>query len=157
MQLVMNASPVIFLVKLNLIHHVTTLFEEIIIPDGVKSEITKHKDDAQKWISGKGVNYLKNVGEIPSNIRAWDLGKGESEVIAFAHKNENSIVALDDKAARNCAFSLNIRVIGTIGLLLLMKKKNLIDDVGTHLKKLRNYGFRINDDLFEFAVELSNK
>jgi len=157
MQLVINASPVIFLVKLNLVHHIPSLFEELIIPDGVRSEITQQQDDAQKWISGEGAVYIKKVESVPSYISAWDLGKGESEVITYANNNKNCIVALDDKAARNCAYSLNIQVIGTIGLLLLMKKQNIIDNIENQLKKLQEFGFRIHNDLFEYAIELSKK
>lgn len=64
---------------------------------------------------------------------------------------------MDDKAARNCAYGLNIQVIGTIGLLLVMKKQNIIDDIENQLKKLLDYGFRIHNDLFEYAIELSKK
>jgi len=157
MKLVINASPVIFLVKLNLIQHLTFLFEELIMPAGVRDEIVRYKDEAQRWVSGKGEVNVKNVGNIPSFISAWDLGKGETEVITFARKNKNCIAALDDKAARNCAYSLNIQVIGTIGLILLMNKKNIVDDAEGEIKKLRNIGFRINDDLYDYAVELSKK
>lgn len=157
MKLVINASPIIFLVKLKLIQHLTSMFEELIIPKGVKNEIVRYKDNAQKWVYEKGEIYIENVTNIPNYISAWDLGLGESEVIAFAKENNDFIAALDDKAARNCAYSLNVRVIGTIGLVLLMNKQNLITDAESKLKELRNIGFRINDDLFNHAVELSKR
>lgn len=109
MKLVINASPIIFLTKLELIGHVSSIFEEFVIPTGVKDEILQYNDEANKWISGKGNLYIRDVGNIPSYINAWDLGKGETEVIAFAKKNKDFIVALDDKAARNCAYSLEDR------------------------------------------------
>ena len=157
MKLVINASPVIFLTKLELIGHVPSMFEEFVIPTGVKEEILQQKDETHKWISDKGHSYIRNVGNIPSYINAWDLGKGETEVITFSKRNEGFIVALDDKAARNCAYSLNIEVIGTIGLILLSKKRCIIEDAVTYLNKLRSIGYRISDDLFKHAIELSKK
>ncbi len=157
MKLVINASPVIFLVKLDIINYLTLLFEELIIPKGVENEIARHEDDAKEWLSGKGKTYIKNVTNIPNYISAWDLGAGESEVITYAKEHNNCIAALDDKAARNCAYSLNVKVIGTIGLILLMNKHNLITDVEDKLKELRNLGFRINDDLYYHAIELAKK
>ena len=155
MKLVINASPIIFLAKLELIGYVPSMFEEFVIPTGVKDEILQYNDEAHKWISDKGNSYIRDVGNIPSYINAWDLGKGETEVITFSKKNEDFIAALDDKAARNCAYSLDINVIGTIGIILLLKKKNIIKDAGNQLNKLRNIGYRINDDLFQHAIKLS--
>jgi len=157
MKLVINASPIIFLTKLELINHIPSLFEEFVIPTGVKDEILQYSDEANKWISGKGNLYIRDVGNIPSYINAWDLGKGETEVIAFAKKNKDFIAALDDKAARNCAYSLDINVLGTIGIILLLKKKKIIKDSENQLNKLRNTGYRINDDLFRHAIELSKE
>jgi len=52
---------------------------------------------------------------------------------------------------------LDINVLGTIGILLLLKKRNIIKDAGNQLNKLRNIGYRINDDLFRHAIELSKE
>ena len=155
MKLVINASPIIFLVKLGLIHHIPNLFEELIIPFGVQNEILRKKDEVQKWVSEKGKIYIIKVEDITSYITAWDLGQGETEVIAFAKYSKDCIAALDDKSARNCAYSLGIPVIGTIGLILLMGKRKMLNNVEYYLKRLRSLGYRINDDLFHYAIELS--
>jgi predicted nucleic acid-binding protein len=157
MKLVINASPIIFLAKLELIGYVPSMFEEFVIPTGVKDEILQYNDEAHKWISDKGNSYIRDVGNIPSYINSWDLGKGETEVIAISKANDGFIAALDDKAARNCAYSLNIEVIGTIGLILLLMKRGIIEDTETYLNKLRNIGYRINDNLFRHAIKLSKE
>ena len=43
-------------------------------------------------------------------------------------------VVLDDRAARNCAKSLQIRTLGTVGVILLAKRRGLIDSVGSTIK-----------------------
>jgi predicted nucleic acid-binding protein len=80
------------------------------------------------------------------------LGKGETEVIAAAIGFENCIVALDDKAARNCALSYQLKIIGTIGLILRAKKMGLIEDGEIYLNKLIESGFRISENLLHHAV-----
>ncbi len=102
------------------------MMDTLVIPKGVVSEIEKYKDDASKWTSNNKNTYLKKVEAIPPLIAAWDLGLGASEVIAFALQNKDYTVAIDDKAARNCAMSMNITVIGTIGLIVLAKSYRLL-------------------------------
>jgi predicted nucleic acid-binding protein len=80
------------------------------------------------------------------------LGKGETEVIAAAIGFENCIVALDDKAARNCALSYRLKIVGTIGLILRARKMGLIEDGAFYLNKLIESGFRISENLLHHAV-----
>ena len=61
MKLVINASPIIFLVKLELINQITPIFEELIIPNGVRDEILRQPDEVSNWIFKVGhMNYQKN-------------------------------------------------------------------------------------------------
>jgi predicted nucleic acid-binding protein len=85
------------------------------------------------------------------------LGKGETEVITHAYSRKDVKAALNDKAARNCAASLGVSVIGTIGLILVANKKGHIEKPIAYLEKLKETGFRIGDDLFEHAIRLAGK
>ncbi len=156
MKVVVNASPVIFLAKIELIDKLPVLCDQVIIPEGVINEIQKHHDEATRWLHHNRTSYEVTAVEVPAHIHAWDLGKGESEVIASAQKNKGFIVALDDKAARNCAVSLNLNVIGTIGMILRMQQAKLIDDATVPLTSLREQGFRINDTLYQHALRIAN-
>jgi predicted nucleic acid-binding protein len=154
MNLVLNASPLIFLVKIGLIAKLPEIVDQLFIPEGVISEIAKYKDEAFEWVSKEAEKYSVKVAYVPKMIAAWDLGRGESEVITFAYQNKNMTVAIDDKAARNCARSLQIQLTGTIGLIILAKRKNLISDVEPYLTKLIESGYRISPLLFKQAIEL---
>jgi hypothetical protein len=59
---------------------------------------------------------VEDVGVITS-IEHWDLGPGESQVIALCISGSRSAV-LDDRAARRCAAAHNVPVIGTLGIVL---------------------------------------
>ena len=156
MKVLANASPLIFLAKIKLIDLLPSFCEQLIIPEGVISEIQKHPDEALQWLKQNEENYQVTAVQIPPHIHAWDLGKGESEVIAAAIENKDVTVALDDKAARNCALSLNLKVIGTIGIILKMQQANLINEATASLKRLRKQGFRIDDALYQHALKIAN-
>lgn len=156
MNLVVNASPLIILGKIGLIEVLPLMVDKLVIPMGVVSEVEKHKDDASMWVSKYKPTYSKSVEAIPQLIAAWDLGLGESEVIAYALQNKAYTVAIDDKAARNCAMSMNINVIGTIGLIVLAKRKKHIVDVEPYLNNLIGAGYRISQCLIDYAMRSAN-
>ena len=155
MQLVCNASPLIFLAKIDLIHLMPNLAESLLIPIGVYHEIKGKNDAASEWVEENKNEYVIEVVSVPKIIESWDLGKGESEVIAHAYSNKGRIAALDDRAARNCAASVGVNVIGTIGLILMAHKNGHIKKPVAYLEKLKKTGFRISDDLYKHAIHLA--
>lgn len=60
-----------------------------------------------------------------ASVAAWELGVGETQVIAIACASGAREVALDDLAGRRCALAHGRRVVGTLGLLLRAKKSGL--------------------------------
>lgn len=58
MKFIINASPIIFLAKIEMIEYLPDLFEEIIIPTGVFNEVIAHDDEASHWIKSHGKQYL---------------------------------------------------------------------------------------------------
>jgi predicted nucleic acid-binding protein len=57
------------------------------------------------------------------------LGPGETEAISLALDISVDWIVLDDEPARRLAESLGLPVIGTLGLLLLAKRRRIIDTV----------------------------
>jgi predicted nucleic acid-binding protein len=157
MQLVCNASPLIFLAKIDLIHVLPQLTQNLEIPIGVYHEIKGQNDMASEWIEKNKQKFVIEIKAVPKIIESWDLGKGETEVIAHAYLKKDRKAALDDRAARNCAASVGVGVIGTIGLILMANKKGHIEKPAVYLKKLKETGFRISDDLFQHAMYLARK
>ncbi|CAN5849335.1 DUF3368 domain-containing protein [soil metagenome] len=146
---VINASPFILLCKSGLAEILPELFAEIYIPEAVSDEILRGDDIA----SQKLPDYLKNrltpcQAEIAEDVLVWNLGSGETEVLSFAFGNKTEFSALiDDRAARKCAETLNIKTLGTGGILVLAKRRGLIGNVSTELEKLRNAGLWISDEV----------
>jgi len=109
---VVNASPLIILGKIGLLELLPSLAEELVIPEGVKAEIEAgpFDDPAHRWLIDSGKRFVRNVGPIEPTVLYWDLGRGETEVLSWAHHNPEFEAILDDQAARRCALSLGINI-----------------------------------------------
>lgn len=66
-------------------------------------------------------------------------------------------MVVDDRAARDCAYSMNIAVRGTIGILLLAKRRKKIDRIAPVLIHLRKAGLRVSQALFDKALRLADE
>lgn len=96
--LVINASPIILLGKADLLKTISPLAKTWIIPNGVIHEV-QAKRPIDPYLSDLASNsevVRQTVLNIHSLIAAWDLGRGESEVLTFALEKPRTGVVLDD-------------------------------------------------------------
>ena len=156
---VVNAFPILSLCSINKASFLIELCDNLLIPKGVAEEIDRGTEDdpARIWLKEYGGTYIKDVGSIEPVIRAWDLGRGETEVINWAFANPGWTAVLDDRAARNCVHSLNRSVLGTIGIIILAKNEQKIEAVNPLLNQLDQIGFRISRDLIDAASVLAGE
>lgn len=154
---VVNASPIISLARINLASLVMELVDTLYIPSGVIEEINQglESDPAKLWLKKHGMEKSVNVGQISYVVSAWDLGKGETQVIHWAYTHPGTLAILDDRAARNCASALGIEVMGTIGIILTAKQRNKIKEVEPLLLQLEKSGFRIGPELLSTALQIA--
>lgn len=90
---------------------------------------------------------------MPSILSAWDLGAGETAVLAQALARPGWSAVIDDKAARKCAISFGIPTLGTLAVVLLAKQHRLIPSASQVLRALVADGFRINERLITDALQ----
>ncbi len=137
-RVMINSSPLIVLLKSQQAQLIPQLFTEILVPSGVFEEITAKDDVAStqllniSWIQRVEVNTIAPV------VAAWDLGKGESQVLSLALKNSDCAAIVDDRAARRCGQALSINTLGTGGLLILAKRRGLIPSISPGIQALRD-------------------
>jgi len=157
-KLVVNASPIISLAKIGHADLLHDLSSDLIIPEGVYQEVISHKntDSAVEWIKRQDSSLIRKV-EVPLIISEWNLGKGESQVISFAYQNMQFAAVLDDRAARKCSELFNIKVYGTISIIIKAKINGLIPEVKPLLLKLQSNGFRISEDIILTALKISDE
>ena len=125
---VVNASPLILFSRIARLDLIERLAPAILIPNAVIEEVRagQQKDPtATAALAWAAKYHIADVAVITS-IEHWDLGSGESQVIAHCIGGSRWAV-LDDRAARRCAAAHNVPVIGTLGIVLRSKQKRLIE------------------------------
>lgn len=73
------------------------------------------------------------------------MGKGESAVLSYAIQYPEYWAGIDDREARRCALSLGCRHIGTVGIVLLAKRRGIIPNVYDNLRKLQDAGLWLSE------------
>jgi hypothetical protein len=83
------------------------------------------------------------------------LDEGEAEAIALAREEQAPVVLLDEKDARQVARRLNLRVLGTVGLLIWAKRVGAIASLREQLDTLRTLGrFRLSQAVYDEALRI---
>ncbi|MEW6349850.1 MAG: DUF3368 domain-containing protein [Thermodesulfobacteriota bacterium] len=156
---VLNSSPVIILAKVSLIWILEEMCARIVIPSGVAHEVKRGpaNDVARSWLEGAGDKHVVRIESVDARVAAWDLGRGESEVISIAYISPEHEAILDDRAARKCAQALGIRVRGTVGVLLAAKRAGVLPQIAPILAQLPGHGLRLGKDLLQAAIRLSGE
>lgn len=151
---VVNASPLILLGKIDRIDLLSELSDELIVPDVVVREVGA-KPDGERIVSEiaslRGARFEGEV-DAPSEIAVWNLGRGESQVLALAGAYPRSRAVLDDLEARRCAQSLGQALIGTLGVVLRAKRKGVIERARPVIEHLRRVALYASDSLVERAL-----
>jgi len=152
--LVVNASPLILLSRISRLDLLTSLAELLVVPEAVIREIQagSHCDETAGRI--KDLFSILRVPDrpVPDRIRLWDLGAGESQVLAHGLERPGAEVVLDDLAARRCARSLGLPMIGTLGVVILCRHRGVISSARPVVEKLREAGLRLKPALMEQAL-----
>jgi len=126
---VVNASPLICLSRAGLADLLRQSAQTIVVPAAVAREILARGPRDLTAATLASSTWLKQVEDpaVPPGILAWDLGDGESSVLAWALAHSGARAVIDDLEARRCAESLGIPLRGTVGLILRARRAGLID------------------------------
>ena len=152
--LVVNASPLILLSRINRLDLLASLAKLVVVPEAVIREIQagSHLDETADRI--KNLSSILQVADrpVPDRIRLWNLGAGESQVLAHGLERPGAEVVLDDLAARRCARSLGLPMVGSLGVVILCRHRGIIGAARPVLETLREAGLRLKPALMEEAL-----
>jgi predicted nucleic acid-binding protein len=149
-----NASPLIFLTRANLLDLLQLTASEIAVPAPVADEIRRRGvgDPATRALAETRWLQVVDVPAVPAAIQAWDLGLGESAVLAWCAARPGVEAIVDDFNGRRCAHALDIPVRGTLGLVLLGKRRGRLRAARPVLEFLRGSGMYLSDRVMNRAL-----
>jgi predicted nucleic acid-binding protein len=155
-RVVINASPLITLFRSQQAELLPDLFLDIVVPEAVWIEVQAGVQDEPTDTAARELPrsswVTRSTVDISPRIVAWNLGAGESAVLSFALDHPGYRAVIDDRAARRCARTLGIRHLGTGGMLVLAKRRGLINSVGERLRRLKEAGLWLSDDLIALLL-----
>ena len=146
MEVVVNASPLILLGKIDRLHLLNELFDAIYIPDAVMQEIMA-TDKTKLELCHALHHHFVVSNQVAVLGLLGRLHIGEAEVMIGAIEKGIRNVVLDDGLARNKAKQLGLAVTGTLGILLRAHRNGLIDDLRAEIENLKRAGMYIADDI----------
>jgi predicted nucleic acid-binding protein len=158
MIIVCDSSPVVALAICDSLNMLDMLFAEVIIPERVYAELTvPNKPESIKiarWAQEKIVQARN-----PHLLQALNvsLDAGESEAMALYWEQSADFLLVDEKKGRKIAALNGMKVIGTLGILLLAKQKGLLPEIKPMLTLLQNSAIRISDVLYHRALVLAGE
>jgi len=152
---VINASPLIFLSRGQHIELLRHFADRIIVPEPVASEIRRRGmgDITVKTLVHTSWLEIMPVPPVPEIISEWGLGEGESSVLTFAYHNAGTEAIIDDLAGRKCASCLNIPVHGTLGIILVAKKRGIIPKARPVIESLLRSGLYLSKPILDEALK----
>ena len=137
--IISNTSCLIVLDNIGMLDVLKELYGKVFITEEVSKEFGKTVPD---WIEVRKVSDNKYLKLMKNFV---DLG--EASTIALAFETDDIVIILDDLKARKLAQKLNLKITGTIGVLVKARKRNIITSTQEVLNRLRNEGFRISDEI----------
>ena len=121
------------------------LFQTVTITSIIAEEFKKQTPD---WVIIKDPQNTNNVVNYSKIV-----DQGEASALALSIEIENSLLIFDDLKARKLAEELNLKYTGSIGILVLAKRRGLIEDIDELIAKIQATNFRLTKVFIEKLKE----
>lgn len=153
---VADAGPLIALGRLSKIELLAQVFEKVIVPRAVfeETQFRPEHPDAQAISEALRSGALivddssPGFAALPPDA---DLGDGEAAAIRLAAAHGYGVL-IDEKLGRAVAEELHLRVIGTVGVLLIARSRGLISALKPMLEQLSASGHHLSSALIQEAL-----
>ncbi|HPM03874.1 MAG TPA: DUF3368 domain-containing protein [Candidatus Cloacimonadota bacterium] len=159
-KIVINTSPIIALFSaFDDLSFLNELYSEIIVPLEVKNELLYGNAEyfgAKLFLQSKVFTILEEPQKImPLLIKTLDIG--EASVIQTAINKNIDTVCIDEVSGRRIAGLSDLKVTGSLGVIIKAIKNGLDADIQEIIHKMRSNGIWISDDLEQTAISLVHK
>jgi predicted nucleic acid-binding protein len=154
---VSDAGPLITLSRAGYLDLLPVLFGQIIVPHAVYAEVIDIGKDRPGARELRRANWLIKKATADSNalrVLKGQLGLGEAEAIVLAQELKADLLLLDDLKGRRLAALADLKVGGTILVLMVAVKRGLLQEPPEQvIEKLKNAGMYLSKDLVHLFIE----
>ena len=152
---VADSSCLIGLAQIKQFSLLKELFLEVFIPEAVYKEVViegKNEVGSQETVNAIKEGWIKKKivqDKVAAKALSSILGAGETETIILAKELDLDYALIDEKMARAEAGLMEVKVIGTIGLIDFAIESGFEIDKKSIIDQLIKKGFRISDKLYK--------
>ena len=158
---IVNSSPLIYLGKLGLLNLLQRLFDQVMTVEVVKQEVLDATAAEYPALIDAFSNWLEvsdvEESHLSLRLREMNLHKGEVEALVLAYQvneqRKESVIIIDDLAARDVARALGLRMTGTVGIILRAVKNEFL----TKHEALGKIRYLVEDTSFRMSTSLYSK
>lgn len=155
-RVVSNSTPLIALSKINQLALLKEYFSEVYIPKAVYREVVVQGGKLYGAEEVNNLEYIK-VKEVKNRLAVKSLmislDEGEAEAIILTAESKANLLLIDDADGRKVAQGMDLKITGTVGILLMAAKDKKLD-----LKNSLNYllaeGFRLSEKEYQRILKL---
>ena len=163
MRVVSNTSPISNLAIVGRLEILRHQLGNLLIPPAVRAELSRldhpggrravEQAFADGWIR---IEAIRDAGLFKTLVASLDAG--EAEAICLASNQEGSLLVMDESAGRSAARNLEIRVTGTLGVLLKERHRGGIDSIRDEMDRLVNEaGFFVSKQIRETVLKAAGE
>ena len=156
--LVADTSPLLALARLDFLTLLGQLFSSVCVTQTVITECLAKPEssDALRIKEALADGRLIIVNDPVARASLKHLDVGEMSALEYAIQHSVTIL-IDERAGRLAAKAHHLNVVGTLGILLLAKRKGFLPLIKPKIYELRNSGYFISDSLVTYVLELANE
>ena len=154
-----DSSPINYLVLIGHIGVLPELFDKIILPSAVQSELSRPKapQAVREWIANAPVWLEVRSAPVVLDPALADLDDGERAAIALATELKADLLLIDERRGTRAARSKGFRVAGTLAILGLAARRDLLV-LADALERLKRTSFRYSQKILDqFLAEQRGK
>ena len=158
--IISNATPLITFARISQLPLLQKVVGSLVIPVGVAQEISAYQSTQpgsidlgqEPWIETRPISSDQQV-----SLLLPTLDRGEAEVIALALELSPRLILMDELTGRKVAESLNLKVTGSVGVLIRAKGLGYITMIKPYLQQMKEAGIYFSERFIQAVLNQVNE
>ncbi len=156
-----TASPIGALIQIGQLPLVGKLFGAALIPPAVAEELDDGSEIVGDWRAAPGAAALtahSAENEVLVRELSGQLYRGDAAAIAVGAETADAVLLIDEAEGRRAARRIGVRVMGTVGVLVVAKRFGHLPKLAPILAELQRKAHQcIGGDIVRRALELAGE